>query len=167
MGGDAPVGSVAPASAPSGLVNNHPVVTSVHNAMPYGGGVRRKGSGKQDMPDFWVPPPKNHKLHNVQYGKYFTNRAGYAVCLDFNDGTCQQGRGLYCPKQRGLVHSCSKCLGPHQATECTHTSVSRGRQKCQARLCRRKKRVNGALGARERKRQGWQVKRQMGLAAVL
>ena len=132
LGGDAPIAKVTPSGAPPGLVNSSPILASASNSggLAIPGGKAGKGAGK--VADWtylgWgEPQPKKIKVHNVQDGKHVTNRAGYALCQDFNEGTCQsQGTSIYCPKNWSLVHLCNKCLQPHPANSplCRETTAT-------------------------------------------
>ena len=67
------------------------------------GGAKRKAQ---------APPPTQpvQKAHKVADGVYTHNRRDQPLCPDFQSGQCQRGQGLFCPRHRGQVHQCNKCL---------------------------------------------------------
>jgi hypothetical protein len=96
-------------------------VSSTDGARELGGGVggvrlrSSTGGAGSDRP----PPKERKRTHNVQGGFYMSNRAGGALCPDFQYDTCQGkvsnlGR---CPKGS---HQCSRCLGKdHGSGSCS------------------------------------------------
>jgi hypothetical protein len=68
-------------------------------------------------------PPKVKKVHNVENGKYTTNRGGHSLCLSFNAGACGLPGNVVCPKDSDRRHNCNLCLSAdHGAQNCTKTA---------------------------------------------
>ena len=64
------------------------------------------------------------RYHQVEGGKYVTNRTGYPLCSGFNTGECNQtSQGIWCAHRWGHTHQCDRCLGNHPSTRCPHAEM--------------------------------------------
>ena len=91
-------------------------------ASPAGHGPAQEPAPKRGPPSSAgapPPPPKKPRgnsqgelVHQVQNGKFVTNRSGVKLCQAFQTGQCEQTRrNNMCPKGTGEVHQCEHCLG--------------------------------------------------------
>jgi len=81
-----------------------------------------RGQASQVSP----PPPKKHKrsgherVSNIgSDGLHTTNRNGKPLCEEWQEGRCEVGAGITCPRDSSKVHQCKKCLFQgHGASNC-------------------------------------------------
>ena len=74
----------------------------------------------------------NHPLWDARARCYSTNRAGYHICPDHNDGRCNRAdQHNKCPKDRRSVHQCNLCLmvghGAWETNKCPKQGGASGR----------------------------------------
>jgi WD40 repeat protein len=64
------------------------------------------------------------RQHNVENGKFITNRSGHVLCLAFNSGACGAAGSMICPKDPERRHNCNLCLSTdHSTTSCEKGKV--------------------------------------------
>ena len=114
LGGDAPIGSLAPVRAPPGFVEQ-PRQFDTHALHTQG--PPPPGGGKGDRPT--TSPKMTHHNVNPQSGLFETTRTNKRLCVAYNAGTClSNGNSIFCPTT-GELHICSKCLQQgHPAINC-------------------------------------------------
>ena len=58
-----------------------------------------------------APGNNNHPHYDNRLGRYTTNKAGYSICDDHNEGECGRADQYNkCPSDSRSVHQCSMCL---------------------------------------------------------
>ena len=69
-------------------------------------------------------PNRIGRHHQVENGRYTSNRTGYALCDAYNEGRCDNTvSGGWCPVNWDRVHQCHKCLSQRPASRCPHESM--------------------------------------------
>ena len=69
-------------------------------------------------------PNRTGRHHQVENGRYTSNRTGYALCDAYNEGRCDNTvSGGWCPVNWDRVHQCYKCLSQHPASRCPHETM--------------------------------------------
>lgn len=59
------------------------------------------------------------RFHQVEGGKYLSNRTGYKICEAYNTGQCTDAsQGVWCQRNWDTVHQCDRCLGSHPSSRC-------------------------------------------------
>ena len=128
LGTDAPIAATQPKPAAPGFLDQPPPLMVAWGSP---GGGFGKGGGMPPNDPWWPQPSakrqrqESRTQHNIQDGKYITNRSQRPLCNDYNEGTCQTVNGqLACPRNPNLVHQCNKCLQQHPASSCPFASAT-------------------------------------------
>ena len=88
-------------------------------------GSRQTGTGADQLTEAPAIKPRNPnrtgRVHDVVEGAYRSNRTGYRLCAEFNQGNCtNMVQGSWCGNDSTQAHQCSRCLGTHPVIRCHH-----------------------------------------------
>ena len=67
---------------------------------------------------------RSGRVHQIEDGKYTSNRTGFKLCEGFQSGECSlTTSGIWCAQQWDTVHQCNRCLGNPPSKTCPHKDV--------------------------------------------